>query len=231
MGQDRVEDTGGRPEKGPADGARAAAPSPSSPVVRASDADREATVSRLQAAVGEGRIDLDEFGQRVDAAYTAVTTAELDRLLADLPRHPVEIVGEVVLDSEPVTTVFGDVKLAVTTGVPRRASTVFGDVRIDLRGLRTAEDTVYLQLSSFFGDVEVIVSEGVAAQLGGFTCFGSRRTQLAPVPRLPGTPRVVVRGWTFFGDLKLRSLAPGESASRWRAVMDRLAQRRLPPSA
>ena len=206
---------------------------PARPVVRASDAEREATVTRLQTAVGEGRIDLDEFGQRVDAAYAATTTDELDALLADLPGDRVEIVGEVV-DPGPISSVFGDIKLAATTGVPRKAATFFGDVRIDLRGLRTAEDTVYLQLGTFFGDIEVIVSEGVAAQLEGWTFFGSRKTDLAAVPRLPrlpGTPRVVVRGWTFFGDLKLRSLAPGESASRWRAVMDRLAQRRLPPSA
>jgi hypothetical protein len=203
---------------------------PSRPVVRASDADREATVTRLQTAVGEGRIDLDEFGQRVDAAYAATTTDELDALLADLPGDRVEIVGEVV-DPGPVSSVFGDIKLTATTGVPRKAATFVGDVRIDLRGLRTAEDTVYLQLSTFFGDVEVIVSEGVAAQLEGWTFFGSRKTDLAAVPRVPGTPRVVVRGWTLFGDLKLRSLAPGESASRWRAVMDRLAQRRLPPPA
>ena len=203
---------------------------PARPVVRASDAEREATVTRLQTAVGEGRIDLDEFGQRVDAAYAATTTGELDALLSDLPGDRVEIVGEVVVDPGPISSVFGDIELAATTGVPRKAATFFGDVRIDLRGLRTAEDTVYLQLGTFFGDIEVIVSEGVAAQLEGWTFFGSRKTDLAAVPRLPGTPRVVVRGWTFFGDLKLRSLAPGESPSRWRAVMDRLAQRRLPPS-
>ncbi|GAB3356652.1 DUF1707 domain-containing protein [Modestobacter lapidis] len=206
---------------------------PARPVVRASDADREAVVTRLQTAVGEGRIDLDEFSQRVDTAYAATTTDELDGLLADLPTDAtqarVEIVGETTTSSSPISTVFGDVKLTATDGVPERAGTVFGDVRIDLRGLRTAEDTVYLQLGTFFGDIEVIVSEGVAAQMEGWTCFGSRKIDLAAVPRLPGTPRVVVRGWTFFGDLKLRSLAPGESPSRWRAVMDRLAQRRLPP--
>ena len=49
--------------------------------MRASDADRETVVARLQAAVGEGRIDLDEFGQRADAAYSATTRAELDLLL------------------------------------------------------------------------------------------------------------------------------------------------------
>ncbi|MEU2348192.1 DUF1707 domain-containing protein [Modestobacter sp. NPDC049651] len=206
---------------------------PATPVVRASDAEREVVVGRLQAAVGEGRLTLDEFGERVEAAYAAGTTAELDALLADLPRP--ELVGrpaaELVGDGAtgPLTTVFGDVVLAVSTGVPERVATVFGDVRIDLRGLRTAADVVALQLSSVFGDVEVIVGEGVAAELSGRTVFGDRKVQLAAVPRLAGTPRVVVTARSVFGDLKLRSLAPGESPSRWRAVLDRLAGRVPPP--
>ena len=208
---------------------------PSAPApVRASDAEREAVVNRLQTAVGEGRIDLDEFSQRVDAAYRVTTTAELAPLLADLPAPAAAYpaVGEVVGERGPATlgSVFGDIRLTATTVVPERASTAFGDVRIDLRGLRTSDETVHLQLGTVFGDVEVIVSEGVAAEIAGWTVFGDRRTQLAAVPRLAGTPRVVVRARTVFGDLRLRSLAPGESPSRWRAVLDRLADRR-PPAA
>jgi len=206
---------------------------PAAPV-RASDAEREAVVTRLQTAVGEGRIDLDEFSQRVDAAYRVATTAELAPLLADLPAPAGEApaVGELVGErtSGAVGSVFGDIRLTATTTVPDRASTVFGDVRIDLRGLRTAEETVHLQLGTVFGDVEVIVSEGVAAEIAGWTVFGDRRTELAAVPRLAGTPRVVVQARTVFGDLRLRSLAPGESPSRWRAVLDRLADRRPPNS-
>jgi Domain of unknown function (DUF1707) len=201
--------------------------------VRAGDADREATVARLQTAVGEGRIDLDEFGQRAAAAYEATTTAQLDLLLADLPAPVSEVpaVGEVVgarTSSGPVFSVFGDVKLTASTSVPQRVGTLFGDVKIDLRGLRTSAPTVELYLTTVFGDVEVVVSEGVAADNEGWTVLGDRKTQLAPVPRLPGTPHVVVRGWSIFGDRRLRSLAPGESPSRWRAVLDRLADRRPP---
>jgi hypothetical protein len=200
--------------------------------IRAGDAERDATVSRLQAAVGEGRIDLEEFGQRAGAAYAAATVGELDRLLADLPAPAsgTPAVGEVIGErtSGTVGSVFGDIRLAATTTVPERAQTVFGDVRVDLRGLRTASGTVHVHLGTVFGDVEVIVSEGVAAEIQGWTVFGDRRTQLAPVPRLAGTPQVVVQAWTVFGDLRLRSLAPGESASRWRALLDRLADRRPP---
>jgi hypothetical protein len=201
--------------------------------VRASDADREATVVRLQSAVGEGRIDLDEFGQRADAAYAAVTMSELDLLVADLPAHPalpVQIVGR--RPQEEVTSVFGDITLAVGSAPPQRAGTVFGDIRIDLRALRTSEERIDLHLGTVFGDIDVIVAEGVDGELHGRTVFGNRKVQLAAVERLAGTPLVVVHARSVFGDLRLRSLAPGESASRWAALLERLAQRRvLPPPA
>jgi hypothetical protein len=199
------------------------------PAVRASDGDREAVVARLQSAVGEGRIDLDEFAHRADAAYAAATRAELDLLLADLPANapPVEIVG--TRPPEEVISVFGDVVLAGGALPPRRAATVFGDVRIDLRGLRTDATRIDLQLSTVFGDVDVIVAEGVDAQLEGWTVFGNRKVELASVQRLAGTPLVVVHGKAVFGDLRLRSLAPGDSPSRWGALLQRLAERRQPP--
>jgi hypothetical protein len=54
--------------------------------LRASNADREAVVERLQHAVGEGRITLAEFDERARAAYAAKTLGDLDVLTADLPR-------------------------------------------------------------------------------------------------------------------------------------------------
>jgi hypothetical protein len=198
--------------------------------VRASDADREVVVTRLQKALADGRIDISEFGERAEAAYAAVTRADLDGLVADLPADgppPVEIVGTRVPES--MTSVFGDVKVEGTAEVPRQVSTTFGDIRLDLRNLRTDADRVELVLGAVFGDIDVIVAEGVDAELHGWTVFGDKKTQLAPVPRVAGTPRVVVRARTVFGDLRLRSLAPGESPSRWRAIMDRLAQRQVTP--
>lgn len=53
---------------------------------RAADADREAVAERLRAAVTEGRLDLDEFDDRLGRAYQAKTYGELDPLVADLPR-------------------------------------------------------------------------------------------------------------------------------------------------
>ena len=52
---------------------------------RISDADRQRTAERLHAAVGEGRLDLTAYDDRVRLAYGAVTRADLDRVTTDLP--------------------------------------------------------------------------------------------------------------------------------------------------
>lgn len=194
--------------------------------VRASDTDREAAVGRLEKALAEGRITVDEFRQRTEAAYAAVTTAELDPLLADLPADgppPIGIVGSRTPAS--LFNVFGDIRLSGGASVPRRAGTVLGNIRIDLRELRTDAEVIELDLWTGLGNVEVIIAEGVDGELEGWTLLGKRKVDLAPVPRLAGTPRVRVRAHAALGDLRLRSLAPGESSQRWRALLDRLAQR------
>jgi hypothetical protein len=56
--------------------------------MRAAHADRERTVDVLKAAYAEGRLSPEEYGQRVDATYRALTYGELARLVSDLPSGP-----------------------------------------------------------------------------------------------------------------------------------------------
>ena len=53
--------------------------------VRASDEDREQLIAELNEHSVAGRIDTDELERRVQAAYAARTTGELDALRSDLP--------------------------------------------------------------------------------------------------------------------------------------------------
>jgi len=190
-------------------------PSPQQETLRASDADRQAAVERLEKALAEGRITAEEFQQRTEAAYAATTTAALRPLLADLPDQPAP--AEVVGRHAPanVVNVMGDVRLSASE-LPRRVGTVLGNIRIDLRDLRSGDERVELDLWTVLGDIDVILPEGMEGELEGFAILGNRRIELAPVPRTPGTPRVVVRAHVVLGDLRLRSLAPGEPVSRWR---------------
>jgi ferric-dicitrate binding protein FerR (iron transport regulator) len=53
--------------------------------IRASDQEREWTVSRLREAYAVGRLDRDELEERSEAAYLARTWGRLSDLTADLP--------------------------------------------------------------------------------------------------------------------------------------------------
>jgi uncharacterized protein DUF1707 len=53
--------------------------------MRASDHDRQEVVDLLRGALEDGRLKMDEFGDRVGLAYQAVTYGDLASLYADLP--------------------------------------------------------------------------------------------------------------------------------------------------
>jgi hypothetical protein len=55
------------------------------PDMRISDRDRQAAAERLRLALGEGRLDLLEYDDRLARAYSAVTYSDLEPLFADLP--------------------------------------------------------------------------------------------------------------------------------------------------
>jgi len=53
--------------------------------MRAADADRQQVAERLRAALDEGRLDLSEYDDRLQRAYSAKTYGELQLLTTDLP--------------------------------------------------------------------------------------------------------------------------------------------------
>src|SRR5512134_156676 len=55
------------------------------PRLRASDADREQVAGRLREHFAAGRLDVEEFKERLDAVYAARTMGELAALTCDLP--------------------------------------------------------------------------------------------------------------------------------------------------
>jgi hypothetical protein len=53
--------------------------------IRASDSDRQQVVDRLRSALEDGRLTMDEYVDRMEAAYKATTYGDLVPLCADLP--------------------------------------------------------------------------------------------------------------------------------------------------
>jgi Domain of unknown function (DUF1707) len=58
------------------------------PNLRASDADREAMADRLRKHHTDGRLDQDEFQERLERCFAAKTVGELAELTRDLPDDP-----------------------------------------------------------------------------------------------------------------------------------------------
>lgn len=57
---------------------------------RISDTDREAVASLLSTALGEGRLTVAEYDERLQDAYRATTAQDLETLTVDLPVPTVE---------------------------------------------------------------------------------------------------------------------------------------------
>jgi hypothetical protein len=87
--------------------------------MRTSQADRERAVDVLKAAFAEGRLDQDEYTERVGQAHASRTYAELAALTADLPVGPL---GSVLAGSSLVPVVPAGAVPAQQPATPAAAS-------------------------------------------------------------------------------------------------------------
>jgi hypothetical protein len=171
-------------------------------VTRASDAEREATVTHLREAAAEGRLTVQELTERLDAAYAASTRAELEPLTADLPVAP----SSVTVEPGRGGTRF---VLGILGGGDRRGRwrvaervvvvNVFGGADLDLREATLAGTETTIWVISLFGGSDVIVPEGVNAELSSFALLGGDDLKLEGPEPPPGAPVVHVRTVSIFG--------------------------------
>jgi DUF1707 SHOCT-like domain len=176
--------------------------------VRASDAERDATVERLSVATGDGRLTLEEFSQRMDRATTARTRAELDRLVADLPA---EAATAAVAGRAPAAASAWHVSpiggLSVS-GPWRMAKheivvSLVGGARLDLSQAELAAPEVTLTKVSLVGGVRIGVPTGIRVEVPGFSLLGGTRVERGPEPG-PGAPTVHVRAFSLVGGVRIR---------------------------
>ncbi|WAZ22027.1 DUF1707 domain-containing protein [Streptomyces cinnabarinus] len=185
------------------------------PELRASDADRERVAEILREAMAEGRLDMEEFGERLDATYRARTYGELTPLTRDLPAAgTVSLVkGPEPEGSWPSRITGGEgsstLGVAVLSGferkgrwtVPRRFNcfAFWGGGEIDLRDANFADREVVINCVAIMGGVNVIVPPGVEVATRGIGIMGGFDQSEDGVPGDPGAPRVIVTGFAFWG--------------------------------
>ncbi|MGW2780525.1 DUF1707 SHOCT-like domain-containing protein [Streptomyces populi] len=188
------------------------------PELRASDADRERVAEQLRDALAEGRLDMEEFEERLEATYAARTYGELAPITRDLPgaataprvsmvKQPVDdgswgsrIVGGEGSSSWAVAVLSGFERKGRWT-VPKRFNSFafMGGGEIDLREANFADREVVINCVAFMGGLNVIVPPGVEVVVRGIGVMGGFDHREEGRPGDPGAPRVVVTGFAFWG--------------------------------
>ncbi|MFC9331349.1 DUF1707 domain-containing protein [Kitasatospora sp. NPDC057015] len=196
--------------------------------LRASDADRERVADLLRDAYAEGRLNVDEHAERIEAAYAARTLGELAPLTRDLPAHrsisfekpPVGAGGPAPLpparqESPSMVAIFGGASRRGRwrVGSHLRAVAVFGGVEIDLTDAVFESPEVVIEVIAVFGGVEIKVPENVSLHGGGVGIFGGFdvKEQTAADPY---APVVRVRGTAVFGGCEAKP-RKGKKLKEW----------------
>lgn len=184
--------------------------------LRISDAERHQVAEVLREAAGEGRLELSELDERLEATYAARTYADLLPITADLPTGgtpplPVPRPGATPatrpgasVPAGPVTRY--DSSIAIMNGVDRKgrwevgpthnAVAVMGGVTIDLReAVFTGQETV-ITVNAFWAGVDVVVNEHTRVIVDGVGIAGTFEQARDKVePQLTdASPVVRVRG-------------------------------------
>jgi hypothetical protein len=181
------------------------------PAIRASDAEREQTVERLREACADGRITFEELAERIELAYAARTTGELEAVAADLPAAPAAAKAERD-DKEWAVAIMGGAERRGRWRPAARtvAVAVMGGVELDLREATIEHPEVEIEAVAVMGGVDITVPEHVDVQLNGFALMGGNDAPRDSGAIPSGAPVVRVKAYSVMGGVSVKRKPPGE---------------------
>jgi hypothetical protein len=193
------------------------------PSRRISDADRERVAEILREAAGDGRIDLGELEQRLEAAYAAKTYGDLAPITHDLAPAPGSWApGVPGPKRERAVAVMGSLERRGPWVVPEEFHVVcfMGSAELDVREARFSAPETTLTVTTFLGGATIIVNPSTDVVVHGVGIMGSYS---APSPEPPAhliadSPVLHVRGVAIMGGVNVvRRPMPGEDKTPgWR---------------
>jgi hypothetical protein len=176
------------------------APTPPS---RASDSEREQAVELLREAAVDGRLTVEELAERADLAHRARTHEQLAAVTSDLAAAPASAAPQ----PERHTAVLGSIERRGRWRLaPRnRFVAVLGSIELDLRQAVLPGPEVELECVAVLGSVEVLLPEGVEADVTGGVVLGSREVRMDGEAPAAGAPVVRIRAGGALGSVEVRS--------------------------
>jgi hypothetical protein len=184
--------------------------------MRISDADRHQVSEVLRQAAGEGRIDLDELEERLEATYHAKTYAELVPITVDLPVRtpptPTVVPGQAPVLAGPTyessVAIMSETKRLGPWQVQdgHTAFALMGSVLLDLRDARLTGPELTINANAVMGEVKVLVDAGTVVVVEGIGIMGEFREQRSRVDAeiTTDSPVVRVKGMALMGSVHVQ---------------------------
>lgn len=166
--------------------------------LRASDADRERIADVLNVAVAEGRLEFEEFEQRLDRLYRSRTYGELRALVADLPDG-----------SDPVELRARGTRLrrAGRWRVPRAlvVDNLAGPTVLDFSAAEIRTARVDVELNTRYGTTILVLPHGATADTSDLEIrWGTLRSRVPTGPAADGV-HFRITGRHIGGTLRIRT--------------------------
>lgn len=186
--------------------------------LRVSDQERHKVAEILRVAAGDGRIDLAELDERLEATYAAKTYADLVPITFDLPAHSGQPAG-VARDASASSVVPGPAierHLAIMSGLERSGVWIvpehlivfamMGGANLDMREAQFAAREVVVTVNAFMGGAEIIVSPHVNVVIEGTGIMGgySGPSRLVRAQLDENSPTVRIRGVAIWGGVSVK---------------------------
>ncbi len=175
-------------------------------------------MTRLQDAFVEGRLDDAEFDERMRAALTAKTHADLDTLLADLPARAASPAGAAPA-ARPAAGRPGRLAVAWKSSVrragrwrvPERYTTVVykGGGLLDLRAAELLSPVTTIVAVAYKSRVTLLVPPGVRVEMTGFGVTQGPSDGADDMLLAPDAPVLHVRGIAYKGTIETSSRPAG----------------------
>jgi len=201
--------------------------------LRASDKDRESAAEVLREAAGEGRLNMTELDERLEAVYEAKTYAELEPIIRDLPHRVIAPAAPASPATPPSSAAEPSAgkpssgsAIAVMSGFSRKgawvvpadftAVVVMGGGELDLRDAQFSAPVVNIHATAIMGAIAIIVPEDAEVQVTGVGLLGVFEHGPTGAGR-PGGPKIHIGGVAFWGAVDVRR-KPYQSARKQREL-------------
>jgi hypothetical protein len=205
--------------------------------------EREHAVQVLIDHYAADNLTVEEFESRLDSAYAAATTAQLEDLLSGLPvlassaavqqiPSVQRVPAEAVRDHGFQIAILGGYEKKGEWTPPRKLQSlaIMGGAGLDFREAKMPPGTTEVNVLAIMGGVEILVPPGLAVETHGFGFMGGfEGLDQVGVDTDRDAPRLVIRGMAIMGGVEVAVRLPGESAkdARQRRRIDRKKRHRL----